>query len=310
MITTVTLNPCIDRTLTVENMKTGGTNRVISVRDDIGGKGINVAIALKHLGISDKCIGINYSENWKNVEHFLSKQKVAYKFTLCSGSMRVNTKVFDAAEETMTEFNEKGNPVGLDTLQCFMETFDDALNSSELFVFSGSVPPGIPADIYKRMIEKAARFSVPTVLDTSGELLREGIKASPFILKPNLNELSEAAGRELASRQDIIDAAEGLVSSGISYVCVSLGENGAILAGKDGTYEAEPMEIEIRGIQGAGDSMVAGICMALIEKKGPEDMLRYGTAAAAATMLLDGTQMCSREDFDRLLSECRVKKIR
>ncbi len=310
MITTVTMNPCIDRTLEVEKMEIGGTNRVIYARNDIGGKGINAAIALKHLGITGRCIGINYSDNWKSVEQFLSKQKVAYKFTICQGNMRINTKIFERKDGTMTEFNERGAHVGQDTLQHFMEIFDESLNNSEMLILNGSVPPGIPADIYRKMIKKAARCSVRTILDASGEQLREGVKAAPFIIKPNLAELSETVGRKLDDRGQIVKAAQELVGQGTSYVCISMGAEGALLVGEEGVYESLPLKLDVRGVQGAGDSMVAGICLAVMEKKGPEDMLRYGTAAASASLQLDGTQLCSREDFDRLLPKCVINRIK
>ena len=308
MVTTVTMNPCIDRTLTVDGLEAGGTNRVLSARDDIGGKGINAAIAMKHLGIAARCIGINYSDNWKSVERFLSGQQVAYEFTLCPGSMRVNTKIFDRSDEVMTEFNEKGTHVGADTLQHFSDIFEESLRDTEILVLDGSVPPGVPSDIYGDMIRKAAKCSVRTVLDASGELFAEGVKAAPYMVKPNLAELSEAAGRELTDKGQIIDAARALIDRGISYVCVSMGQDGALLAGKEAVYEAAPLKLEVRGVQGAGDSMVAGICMALTENREPADMLRYGTAAAAASLMLDGTQLCRMDDFKRLLGQCKVSR--
>ncbi len=306
MIATLTLNPCIDRTVTVENFRYGETNRVTAVRSDICGKGINVSAALKNLGSETVCLGFSYKEDERRIKAFLNRLAIFHDFVEVEGSLRTNIKIFDSLTKTLTEINEKGIPVTEAAVSVIVEKTEKILDGISVLVLNGSVPPGVPEDIYRILIEKARKKGVFTVLDASGSLLQEGIKGKPYVIKPNKEELEEFFGKRFTDEKEIIAAAEQILAQGVTYVCISLGEKGAFLVSKEKALFAPALSLEVKGIQGAGDSLVAGMCMALEQRKDMETMLKYAVAAAGGSLLREGTQLCRKADFEELLKEVKI----
>lgn len=309
MITTLTLNPCIDRTITIEKFLFGGTNKVLDVRKDVSGKGINVSIVLKHLGLDTLCLGFNYSKDSKAIEEELNDQNIKYDFVKVKGEVRVNVKIFDKSVKVMSEFNESGHQVSKEAVDELLDVVYGYFDDTSILVLDGSVPAGVPVDIYKTIIEMANRRGIKTILDAANDLLLEGIKAKPYMIKPNIDELSAISKREIKTREDIISVSREIISKGVSYVCVSMGKDGAMLIGLDNVYVSPAMKVDIKGIQGAGDSLVAGICMAIDKGIGEEKLLAYGVAAASGSLLHEGTLLCEKEDFDKLLPEVVVNRL-
>lgn len=309
MITTLTLNPCIDRTITIEKFLFGGTNKVLDVRKDVSGKGINVSIVLKHLGLDTLCLGFNYSKDSKAIEEELNDQNIKFDFVKVKGEVRVNVKIFDKSVKVMSEFNESGHQVSKEAVDELLDVVYGYFDDTSILVLDGSVPAGVPVDIYKTIIEMANRRGIKTILDAANDLLLEGIKAKPYMIKPNIDELSAISKREIKTREDIISVSREIISKGVSYVCVSMGKDGAMLIGLDNVYVSPAMKVDIKGIQGAGDSLVAGICMAIDKGIGEEKLLAYGVAAASGSLLHEGTLLCEKEDFDKLLPEVAVNKL-
>lgn len=309
MITTLTLNPCIDRTITIEKFLFGGTNKVLDVRKDVSGKGINVSIVLKHLGLDTLCLGFNYSKDSKAIEEELNDQNIKFDFVKVKGEVRVNVKIFDKSVKVMSEFNESGHQVSKEAVDELLDVVYGYFDDTSILVLDGSVPAGVPVDIYKTIIEMANRRGIKTILDAANDLLLEGIKAKPYMIKPNIDELSAISKREIKTREDIISVSREIISKGVSYVCVSMGKDGAMLIGLDNVYVSPAMKVDIKGIQGAGDSLVAGICMAIDKGIGEEKLLAYGVAAASGSLLHEGTLLCEKEDFDKLLPEVVVNKL-
>lgn len=309
MITTLTLNPCIDRTITIEKFLFGGTNKVLDVRKDVSGKGINVSIVLKHLGLDTLCLGFNYSKDSKAIEEELNDQNIKYDFVKVKGEVRVNVKIFDKSVKVMSEFNESGHQVSKEAVDELLDVVYGYFDDTSILVLDGSVPAGVPVDIYKTIIEMANRRGIKTILDAANDLLLEGIKAKPYMIKPNIDELSAISKREIKTREDIISVSREIISKGVSYVCVSMGKDGAMLIGLDNVYVSPAMKVDIKGIQGAGDSLVAGICMAIDKGISEEKLLAYGVAAASGSLLHEGTLLCEKEDFDRLLPEVAVNRL-
>ena len=310
-VVTITMNPCIDRTITIEKpIEIGGTHRVLATREEISGKGINVSGLLKNWNLPTKCLGFDFRRSKLPVARALCDRQIPAWLHSVDGKIRCNIKVFDTAQRTMTEFNEKGPAVKEEDISALCLLIEKQLmemSKEDLLVLTGSVPPGVPKDIYKQIIERAAEKGIRTVLDASGELLKEGITAVPFALKPNKEELETILGHEIRSEAEICQVCRLLLERGIEYICVTLGKKGALLACKEGIYQASPLEIEVKGIQGAGDSVVAGMCVAILKGKKPEDILKYAMAAAAGSLILEGTQMCRWEDFEKLLPEVVVR---
>ena len=309
MIVTVTLNPCVDRTVRVEGFAPGRTNRVVDSRCDAGGKGVNVAVALRGLGEEACCLGFNFSEDGALLTETLERLGIESDFVPAEGRLRANVKIFDLKAREMTELNEAGSEVGPRALERLEETAERHLPKAELLVLSGSAPPGVPDGFYRRRAERAARHGVRTVIDARGPLLLEGLAARPYLIKPNRDELQETFGETVDSRADAVRVARRAVALGAGMVCVSLGKDGALLVTADAAYFSAGADIEVRGVQGAGDSLVAGVGYAAVRGMPLPELLRCGVAAAHASLLLEGTQMCTRAGFLEMLPRIDVEKL-
>lgn len=312
-IITVTLNPCIDRTITITKpIEIGGTHRVEKRREEVSGKGLNVSYLLKNWNVDTKCVGFDFKGSDYIVKKTLNELEIPSDLLAVDGQIRCNIKVFDDAQRTMTEFNEKGFPINEKDYEQFISQMEELIKGMEeddILVLTGSVPPGVPVEVYKVIIQKAKECGVKTVLDASGELIKVGVEAIPFAMKPNKEELETLLGYKPETVEEIAKACKMLLDKGVEYICVTLGEKGAILACNEGIYKAEPLKLDVKGIQGAGDSVVAGMCTAICEGKDAETILRYAMAAAGGSLLLEGTQMCRLEDFHRLLPQVETIKL-
>lgn len=306
MITTITLNPCIDKTIEIDTFKLGKTNIVRSVREHIGGKGINVSVVLGRLNVENKAAGFIYREDERRVMQFLQNEGCRTCFTEAAGRLRTNVKIFERNTGRMSELNEKGKLIDSGDLDRFFEELDENLKDTSIAVINGSVPPGVPADTYKRIIQRANENGIITVLDASGELLRKGIEANPFLVKPNLQELEETFQKKLDTLEKIVHMGQELVKGGVKYVCISLGSEGAVLVTDAHAFFAEPLQIEVRGVQGAGDSMVAGFCYGISNGCSEEEIFRYGMACAAASLIRPGTELCKKKDIEKMLPLVRI----
>lgn len=310
MIGTITLNPCIDKTLVIQNFRYGGMNRVLSKREDVSGKGINVAVTLTNLGVPVRTLGIRHSEGDPYLQDNLLKLGITYESVLAQGYLRENIKVLDTAGGITTELNQKGAPLSPDKLQEFDLLLDRVLPDLSILVITGSVPPGVDMGYYAQIIARANRMGVKTILDAEGELLRRGMEAGPTVVKPNLYEMETAFGVSLRGLDDAAEICQNIIGSGVSIVCLSAGKEGALITNGTESYVCRPTPMEVKSTQGAGDSMVAGLCMAMEQQRPLEDLLRYGVAAAQGSLLLEGTQLCRKEDFERFKEIINIEKRR
>lgn len=301
MITTVNLNPCIDKSIIVSQFEIGSLNRVLSTRCDISGKGINVAIAIQRLGFQVECIGFNYKEDGHKLENLLNANHIPFEFVSVEGQLRNNLKIIDMEDQNLTELNEKGVKVSYKEMDQLKQILVEHTDKSKVMVISGSVPPGLRKDIYRDLIENLSGSSLKVILDAENELLLEGIKAKPYLIKPNLCELETTFAHKCQTIGEVCTVANEILKSGVAIVCVSLGKQGAVICSDAQSYYSSGLDLEIKGIQGAGDAMVAGISVAIEKGLPVEEMLRYGMAASAASLILEGTQMCEKADFERYL---------
>ncbi len=299
-VLTMTMNPCIDKTIYLEKFRVGETNIVKKVMEEVAGKGINVAVGLKHIGVPVKALGFSYKEDAWKLYQKLEKEQIAYSFVEVEGRLRVNQKLFDEANLQMTECNEKGVEVTEEDVEKLLDLLEKELCDASILVISGSVPPGVEKNIYGIMIAMAKKAGVKTILDASGELLLQGIKENPYLIKPNKEEFMGTflpACNMVQMYNGVEDIAASLIKQGVSYICLSLGEEGAMLlsAARESDDDIiiekrEALQVPIRSLQGAGDAMVAGLCKGIYEKQ-EDKMLDYALQMAASTIMLEGTQM-------------------
>ena len=308
-ITAITLNPCIDRTLTVDHLSAGEHHVARQVQETVAGKGIDVNVVLRHLDIPTLSVGFEFTQKGTPVADFLNTEGIPFEMHPIDAVLRVNTKIFDAEQRQMTEINCKGPKLGAEAEEAFLRLLDDALPSTAILVLSGSVPPGLSDDLYARCIKKAQEKNIPTVLDATGALLLNGIQAQPTVIKPNRHELEELLNVQLDSTEKCIRACHALIDQGIRAVCLTLGGDGALMVGKDEVWFSEGLPIQVKGVQGAGDSVVAGICAAMRKGLPMQEWLRYGVAAAHASLIREGTLLCKKEDLETFLPQIPIRKL-
>ncbi|MGN0364301.1 MAG: 1-phosphofructokinase family hexose kinase [Bilifractor sp.] len=311
MIATVTMNPCFDKTFTINGFAYGGLNRVQEKRTDYSGKGINVSIVLQQLGVPVRTFGINYSQNGNVFSEGLAGAGIRYEAFMVQGRVRENIKVRNAEDRVTTELNQKGDPLTEDQLQAFTARLLEQLSdpSIDLVVITGSVPQGVPATCYYDLTAACRKMGKRVILDAEGELLLEGLKAGPELIKPNLYEFITAFAPEDKSRAGIVRRCREIIDGGVKMICLSMGKEGAMLVNDTEAWYCAPSSLEVHSTQGAGDSMVAGMCMAMEQGLPLSEILRYGVIAANGSLVRDGTQLCTRENFDHFEKEVRVTRL-
>lgn len=313
-ILAVTLNPCVDYTITVPAFSKGEKNPVKKTRKDVAGKGINVCTLLRNMDAPVIAAGFDFMDGRVHVRDALQKRDIPYVLTEVSGNLRTNIKILDAATEAMTELNENGHPVSAEKAEEVREQICgilDALEEGSVMVVSGSAPAGVPTSFYGQLIREGKARNIFTILDASGELLRQGVAACPDLIKPNLEEFSQLAGRRLETVEEVAREAEKFRRSGVPMVCVSMGPEGAVLAAEEGCWSAKCMEVDahIRGLQGAGDALVAAMALQILHGNGPESMLRMGMAAAKASIQLEGSQMAGPLEIAGMIDAIQIERI-
>lgn len=309
MITTVSLNPCIDRTVRVKQFTYGGMNRIASARNDAGGKAINVAISATRLDLEAACIGILYKENGRIVENKLLANGVKSDSLWLDGLVRTNIKLLDDATGQVTEINESGLPVNDEILEKMLDLIADHAAQSDFLVLTGSLPPGCPDDFYRTVIEQVEGLNCRCILDAEGAKFSEGVKAKPFLIKPNQYELEIAVGHELKTLEEICDAAKRYVDMGVENVAVSMGSKGALLTNGSETYYAPRVDVQVQSTVGAGDAMVAGFAAGFLAENELAEVLRMGVAAGTASCMTEGTQLLEKATYKKLLEMIEIKRM-
>lgn len=307
VLTTICLNPALDRTVTVDALMPGQVNRIRSSRTDVGGKGVNVALVCCRLGLAVQVLGCAGTEGADRVRAALTAEGAAHAFLPVDGAVRINMKVAALDGSPVTELNEPGPTLTAQNRADFFALAADRARGSDYAVLTGSLPPGCPPDTYRRLIE--AISPVPCILDVGGAALREGVKAKPFLIKPNHHELAETLGRELHTLEDIRSAALTLVAAGARHVVVSLGGDGAFYLGEDGCLHAPAIPVGVHSTVGAGDAMVGGILYGLTAHGSMREGFRAGVAAGTASVMTEGTQLIRPQDFTRLLAQVQIQEL-
>lgn len=308
-IITITLNPSIDKTITIEKLMPNGLNRVKSSRLDPGGKGINVARVLSNFGADVEVSGLIAGNQGILLKDYLKKAGIQFDFLDIKGETRTNLKIFDESVNKTTEINETGFFVDDETLSNFKNKFTEIIKEASVVVICGSIPPGVPSDFYAECIKIAKAEGVKTILDADGNALFEGLKAIPYAVKPNIHELEAFLGRRLSGTKDVADAARELIEKGIEIVIVSMGPDGAIVADKNETFKVDSWDIKVKSATGAGDSMVGSLAYSIIRNDSLFDIAKVTTAAGTITASKAGTELCTLEETLNSIDNVTVTKI-
>lgn len=283
MITTVTLNASIDKAYHMDKAIENGTvMRVAVCRNTAGGKGLNVARVIKICGSDVEATGMVGGFNGRYLESMLEDDGIRNRFYHIDGETRSCINILDEKYGS-TEYLEPGCQVKETEWQDFVQNvFAQLIADSDVVTMSGSAPKGLPKDIYAKLIKIAQNLGKKVILDTSGELLKEGLKAKPTMIKPNKDEIEALFGVKIKGLKDVKQYAKEIHSKGIPYVVVSLGGDGAMLVSDKGICIAKSPELEVVNTVGCGDSMVAAFAVALEKNMEEHEALKYAVSIASA----------------------------
>ncbi len=307
MILCVTANAAIDKTAVVAPFRLNAIHRTSEVLALPGGKGCNVARALKQLGDTSLVTGWVGGFAGQFIESGLQKEGIETAFVHVEGESRTCLSILDPEAQTMTEVYEKGAAIPPEKLAELVAWFRANVGNYQAVALSGSLPAGVPADFYAQLIEIAHTAGVPVYLDASGEALKRGLEARPALIKPNQAEFAALIGGELKTVTDTIAAAREISTRYDTSVIVSLGEAGAIAAFQNEVVQALPPPVAFVSAVGSGDCMLAGILYSIVRGGDLRKQLRSGVAAGTANTLQLGAGIYTREQFDQIYEQVTFK---
>jgi len=314
MIITLTANAAIDKTLTVPNFVTGFRHRASQSLTLPGGKGVNVARALKAIGQPVIVSGLVGGRTGQQIVEGLAREGILNDFVRIAGESRTSTAVIDPTTLTQTEINEWGPAVTEQERRAYLDKIEYLAKGAHYVIICGSLPRKVPDDFYAEILKRVHGAPCTTILDGSGDPLRLGVRAHPDFVTPNLREAEDLVGHEFHDEQDIIDATE--------LIC-RMGAHSVIIKTADGCYarlrlgrRARVYHAGIRLIEsvvstvGSGDAFLAGFVAGHFQKKEAGDCLRLGLACAAANTQQYGAGVLDAELVDQLLETTTVEEIR
>jgi 1-phosphofructokinase family hexose kinase len=313
MILTVTLNAAIDRTLAVPNFRLGRRHRAVEQTAIAGGKGVNVARALRLLGRPVVAAGAAGGGTGARILQSLSDEGIAHDFVRVADESRMSTAVIDPTDGVTTEINERGPALTEEETQALIERILYLAQGASFVVICGSLPRGVPLDLYARLIEEVRRPDLRIVLDCEGEPMRLGTRACPDLVTPNVTEAEELVGHEFGEDDDRLGALREIVGMGARDAIITYDSGCVALLGGD-SAERVTMRVSVEPREaaspvGAGDAFLAGYVAGLYDGRPLEECLRFATACGAESVRHVGAGVIDPREVDRLLSEVRVARL-
>jgi 1-phosphofructokinase family hexose kinase len=312
MIVTVTLNAAIDRTLTVPNFQRGQRHRASDGVTLAGGKGINVARALKALGVPVVATGLIGGNTGTRIVEQLTDEAILNDFVHIDGESRTSTAVVDIAGGTYTEINEWGPAVRDEELELLLEKLHYLTQGAELVVFAGSLPRAVPDDFYAEAARDLTRRHVPVVIDSEGEPMRVGVEAEPFLVSPNQSEAEALVGQEFHDEEDFRLALDSIAEMGARNVLITTEEGCVALLREEREIRrlrAVAPKVEPLSTVGSGDVLLAGYLAARHGGRSAEESLRAAVAAGAASTLEVGAGRFDPRHAGRLQAGVEVSEL-
>ncbi len=306
---TVALNAAVDTTYIIKRLQTGAIHTVQTVNRVAGGKANNVARVLHLLGVNTLATGFAGSHAGAFIKEDLERLGIAADFEWIDGENRTCLVLVDQEGGSLTEIREPGPVISAGEAERFIDRFIRLASGARAVVLSGSLPPGLPPDYYARLIRISRGAGGFVALDGSGEALRQALPAGPDLVKPNREELAAWAGRALSDHADLLDAARLMRSHGARAVAVSLGQDGLLYTGPDGTWQCQPPPVALRNSVGSGDSLVAGILAGRLTGRSIDETLRLGVACGTANAMTDAVASPELADLDRLMPAIKLTRL-
>lgn len=301
MILTITLNPTIDKSTSVDKIIPDSKLRCSAVKNEAGGGGINVSKSLQKLNAQNIALFPAGGNIGKLLQQLLHQEGVPMHVIEVGKETRENLIVQETSSNKQFRFNMPGEELDLKVLEEIIQYISK--NKFEFIVGSGSIPPGLPVDAYAQIAKAAQLSGAQFIVDTSGEALEAAVNEGVYMVKPNIGELAKLSRITWLETDKVEEAARALINKGkVELIAVSMGKDGAILISKDETYRVPTPDLEKRSTVGAGDSMVAGIVHMLAQRKPLKDVICFGVACGTAATLNEGTQLFDTDDVEKIFS--------
>jgi 1-phosphofructokinase family hexose kinase len=309
MIYTLTLNPAVDRELTVPKVEFDSVLRASESRVDFGGKGFNVSRLLKGMGASSTAIGFLGGRAGELLQDGLQSLGIGTDFVWVSGETRTNVSIVTQEHDHYIKANEKGPLVDLTKQKELLDKIDSLAQRGDWWVLAGSLPPGVADDFYGLIVSVLNKHGSQAVLDTTSQSLRSGCTEKPYLVKPNVEEAHALTGLPMGTPAEIAAAATEIHKMGAQNVVISMGKAGALLKTPEEAWLTHTPKIKEKNPIGAGDSMVGGMVWALTRGIPLKESLGWGVASGAATASLSGTEVGTRPLIEELFSQVRFERL-
>jgi 1-phosphofructokinase family hexose kinase len=312
MIITVTLNAALDKTLEVPSFTPGRRHRTVDQKTMPGGKGVNIARAIKRLGQPVIATGLTGGATGTRIVEALNDESILNGFVRIREESRTNTAVLDPTTGLHTEINERGPAVSAQELELFREKLMYLAKGASLCVFAGSLPRGVDTGIYGTLIREVRKLGVTTIIDTEGEALRLAMRAEPDLVSPNELEAEELVGHEFNDVNDRAQAVAQITRLGAGEAIMTVSDGCYALVLEDGVPTLHRVRIEeqdARSAVGSGDAFLAGYVAARYEGRAPVDCLRFGVACGAESTQHFGAGIIDPARVERLLGEVEAERL-
>lgn len=309
MIFTVSLNPALDKTLTLPGFAVNTVNRVQHARLDPGGKGINVSKTVKALGGDTLAIGVLGGAAGGYIKAALDAMELPNDVIITKEPTRTNIKIVDPVLQTNTDINEPGFPISQETLQLVWKKLTQVVRPGDTVVFAGKNPPAMADDCLAHWITQLRSLDVRTCVDTVGKPMALALEAQPDIIKPNKLELSEIMGRPMNTEAEILSAARELTARGVGLVAASMGDEGAVFVTKDQSLRGYTPKVRVASTAGAGDAMMAALAYYTSAGCSLEETARRAIAVSVASVTFDGSQAAELDSILPLIDRVRLEQL-
>jgi len=300
-IITLTMNPTVDQSSTTPIVTNEKKLRCSNIRYDPGGGGINVTRAINKLGGKSKAFYPAGGQIGNLLEELLKREKIDQVRFIIKEATRLNIHIIEETSDKQYRFNMPGAPIQENEWQHILTSIREFIPSPDYIVASGSLPPNVPKDFYRRIAALSKEISCKFILDTTNEPLKQALNEGVYLIKPNLYEFQQLIGDSVQNETKIIHEAQQIIQSNqCKYLIISLGKDGTFLITKDNYKHITSPFVPIKSRVGAGDCMVGGITLMLAKEKSIEEAVRYGISAGAAAVMTPGTELCRLEDTERI----------
>jgi 1-phosphofructokinase family hexose kinase len=309
MIGTITLNPSLDHNWIVENFVKDDTNRVKTLIETPGGKGINVSKVIRELGGETRAFALLGGPMGEHLRGLARPLDFPLSAVRIAGNTRVNIVLTDIKDGTQTRISASGPDVSDSELKMFTRMLCRVRPRPDVWAFGGSLPPNVRPSVYRELVKTLQDNGTPCVLDADGAALKLGLSAKPFMIKPNEFEMQRLCGKKLGREGDYLREARRLVRAGVRHAVVSLAAKGALFVSETAAFHVSTPKVRVRSHVGAGDSLIGGFLWALSQRMPVREAAKTGVAASTSAVMREEPRLCRRSDIPGLMRRLKVREL-